>query len=309
MSWPDFPHPPATGWGVSAALSFGYPGTAHWRNASTLLNVAYYTKLNWDGAKKSIESQNEGAWTGAIAGNLDPVMAEERLAQIPGYVERFRSVFGKPWPLFDDALRAVAAYQRTLVTRDTPFDAYISGDAGAMSPSAFRGLALFEGKAGCIACHNGPLVSDQSFYALGVPMHPDFNSNPLRQITFRYQNWVKGSTEAGYRGATADEGLYYVTKQLSDREKFRTPSLRDSCYTAPYMHNGVLETLRDVVQFYDQGGGEGPNKDARIRPLGLGVHERADLVAFLEALCGEPITDDSPELPAYAAGSWTVGGE
>ena len=163
--------------------------------------------------------------------------------------------------------------------------------------------ALFEGRAGCIGCHDGPLVSDGRFYALGVPMHPDFESNPLRQITFRYENWVKGSSEETYRNASEDYGLYYVTKQELDKGKFRTPSLRDLCYTAPYMHNGVLATLADVVSFYDGGGGPAPNRDPRIRPLGLRESERADLIAFLESLCGDRIEDQAPELPPYAAGN------
>lgn len=296
-------HPTTTGWGAPGALSFGYPGTVHWRNASTVLNVAYYSKLNWDGAKKSIEEQNKGAWTGAVAGNLDIIMGEERLAQIPEYVERFRAVFGTDLPRFGDALRAVAAYQRTLVSRGAPLDAYLEGQQDALGPKALRGLALFEGKAGCIGCHNGPLVSDEGFYALGVPMHPDFASNPLRQITFRYENWVKGADEETYRNAQEDYGLYYVTKQKSDMGKFRTPSLRDSCYTAPYMHNGVFATLADVVDFYNGGGGTNPNKDPRIKSLDLSEAEQDDLVTFLETLCGERIGDETPELPAYAAGT------
>jgi len=305
-------HPPGTGWGAPGPLSFGYPGTVHWRNASTVLNTAYYYKLNWDGAAKSIEGQNEGAWTGAVAGNLDPTMAEERLAQIPDYVARFRAVFGTETPRFDDALRAVATYQRTLVSKHVPLDAYLAGDQQALSSEARRGRELFEGKAGCIACHNGPLLSDQRFYALGVPLHPDFTENPLRQITFRWETWIKGSDEKSYQTATEDYGLYFVTKQESDKGKFRTPGLRDICFTGPYMHNGFLETLDDVVRFYDAGGGPHRNKDARIRPLGLEESERADLVAFLEALCGDRIVDEAPPLPAYGtgiAGTETTGTE
>lgn len=295
-------HPPGTGWGAPGPLSFGYPGTVHWRNASTVLNVAYYSKLNWDGAAKSIEAQNAGAWKGAVAGNLDEVMAEERLAQIPEYVKRFREVFGTTNPRFEDALRAVATYQRTLVSRNVPADAYFAGDEDAISEEAHRGLELFQGKADCIACHNGPLLSDQRFYALGVPTHEDFATNPLRQITFRWETWVKGSDETTYRTAHEDLGLYFVTKQSQDKGKFRTPGLRDLCYTGPYMHNGVLETLDDVVRFYDDGGGPHPNKDARVRPLGLSGEERGDLVAFLESLCGDRVVDDPPELPPYAPG-------
>jgi len=292
-------HSAATGYGATTAISFGGPGTSHWRNAQTLINVGYYTKLNWEGAKKSIEQQNSGAWGGAVAGNLDSSLAEERLAQIPEYVERFRAVFGTPYPLWDDALKSVATYQRTITSQNVPFDAYLEGNEQAISGAAKRGYELFESKAGCIACHNGPLAGDDRYHATGIPQNPEFLNSPLKQITFRYEQWAKGATEDVYRTTSDDLGLYYVTKQAIDKGKFRTPSLRDLCYTAPYMHNGVLSSLEEVVAFYNQGGGDVFNKDQLLKPLNLTDVEQADLVAFLQSLCGDPITDEAPELPPY----------
>ncbi|MFQ5794827.1 MAG: cytochrome-c peroxidase [Candidatus Bipolaricaulia bacterium] len=302
-------HSVSTGWAAPTAISFAGPGTSHWRNAMTILNVGYYTKLNWDGARKSIEQQNAGAWGGAVAGNLDSALAEERLAQIPEYVERFRQVFGTEYPLWDDALKAVATYQRTIVSRNVPFDAYLNGDETAISDVAKRGFELFQGKANCIACHNGALTSDDSYHALGVPMNPDFLNSPLKQITFRYEQWAKGAPEQIYRTATEDLGLYYVTKQDSDIGKFRTPSLRDLCYTAPYMHNGVFSTLEEVVAFYNAGDGDHPNKSPLIQPLGLTADEQGDLVEFLNSLCGDPVTDEAPKLPPYGVFPVPEGGE
>ncbi len=155
-------HSASDGWGARTPISFGGPGTSHWRNASTILNTGYYGKLNWDGSKKSIEQQNKGAWGGAVAGNLDGALAEERLAQIPEYVERFKSIWGTDYPLMDQALLAVATYQRTITSLNVPFDKYIEGDETAISEAAIRGYELFIGEANCIACHNGPLVSDDS---------------------------------------------------------------------------------------------------------------------------------------------------
>jgi cytochrome c peroxidase len=133
-----------------------------------------------------------------------------------------------------------------------------------------------------------------------VPINADFLNSPLKQITFRYEQWAKGVPEEVYRTADEDLGLYYVTKLEADKGKFRTPSLRDLCYTAPYMHNGVFSSLEEVVAFYNAGGGDHPNKDPqRMRPLGLTAEEGADLVAFLESLCGDPVTDQAPELPPY----------
>lgn len=292
-------HPSGSGWAAPAPISFGGPGTSHWRNSQSILNVAFYTKLNWDGARGSIEKQNSGAWGGAVAGNLDSALAEERLAQIPGYVERFRDVYGTDYPLWDDALKALATYQRTIVSQNVPFDNYLNGDTAALSEAALRGLEIFEGKANCIACHNGPLISDDSYHNTGVPQNPDFFDSPLKQITFRYEQVAKGASEKLYRTTQEDLGLYYVTKQDSDKAKFRTPNLRDVCYTAPYMHNGVFQTLEEVVAFYNGGGGDHPNKDPRLTALDLSSDEQADLVAFLQSLCGDPVTDESPELPPY----------
>ncbi|MEW5988809.1 MAG: cytochrome c peroxidase [Chloroflexota bacterium] len=293
-------HPASDGsWGVAGAVSFGYPGSSHWRNSSTLINVAYYTKLNWDGNRTSIEAQNDGAWSGAVAGNVDPAMAEERLAQIPEYVRRFNEVFGDSYPSYRHALMAVATFQRTLVSQNVPFDAFLQGDQSAISAAAQRGYTLFTGKGNCIACHDGALISDDSFHNLGVPEYPGFQDNPLVQITFRFQHWDKGVTEDVYNTATADLGLFYVTKLDSDRGKFRTPGLRDVCYTAPYMHNGAFNTLEEVIAFYNAGGGESDNKDPLLQPLNLTPAEQADLLAFLQSLCGDKIIVEAPELPPY----------
>ncbi|MBI3977884.1 MAG: cytochrome-c peroxidase [Chloroflexi bacterium] len=293
-------HPANDGsWGIGSPISFGYPGTTHWRNSQTVINAAYYTKLFWDGSANSLEKQADSAWTGALAGNLDPFMAEERLAQIPEYVRRFKEVFGTEYPLYGDALKAVATFQRTIVSRNAPFDAYLRGQRNAISAPARRGYELFAGKANCIACHNGPLVSDDGFHNIGVPTAPDFQTNPLRQITARWQYWARGMSEREYGAMDTDLGLYYVTKLDSDRGKFRTPSLRDTCYTAPYMHNGAFATLEDVVGFYNAGGGTLPHKDPLLRPPNLTAGEQSDLVAFLKSLCGDKIVVEAPQLPAY----------
>ena len=300
-------HPSSDGsWAVSSPISFGYPGSTHWRNASTIINSAYYSKLNWDGSKSSIEKQNKGAWGGAVGGNVDSAMAEERLAQVPEYVRLFNEVFGTEYPLFEDALKAVATYERTIVSRNVSFDAFLGGDENAISDQAKLGYELFLGKAGCIACHNGPLISDDSYHNTGVPQAPEFESSAMNQITFRYEHWAKGVTEEVYNTSTRDLGLYYVTKLDSDKGKFRTASLRDSCYTAPYMHNGVFATLEEVVAFYNSGGGEDENKDPLVQPLNLSEDEQRNLVAFLESLCGDKIIDESPDLPPYEP--WQMGG-
>lgn len=293
-------HAPQNGWGEPQALSRGYPGTRHWRNAQTILNAAHYSRLFWDGAADSLEKQAKSAAEGAVAGNGDTAMMEMRLRLVPDYVSRFRQVFGTEWPRLQHAWQAIAAFQRTLVSdpQQVPFDRWLAGDAAALSQAAQRGYALFIGPAGCLQCHTGPLLSDQAFHNLGVPRHPQFNSSALVQITARWQNLQRGVSEAQYRHSDDDLGLAYLTRNPADAGRFRTPSLRELRYTAPYMHNGALATLRDVVDFFDRGGGAGPNKTSALQPLGLSETQKEDLVAFLESLSmDQPLLLAPPRIP------------
>ncbi len=295
-------HQPQFGWGDGGAISRGYPGTRHWRNSQTVLNSAYYGKLFWEGSVTSLEAQAAAAAEGNVAGNGDPATMEMRLRFMPEYVQRFKQVFGTEWPRLTHAYMAIAAFERTIVSdpKKVPFDRYRNGDKNALSPAALRGHDLFKGKAGCIQCHNGPLASDERFYALGVPEHDEFKSNPLTQITHRWQHYQKGVPEARYRDANLDMGLYYVTKNPKDIGKFRTPSLRELKYTGPYMHNGVFKTLEEVVDFYNRGGGEAVNKTPLLKPLGLTDAEKKNLMVFLEALSmDEPLLMEAPKLPEY----------
>jgi len=296
-------HDPKLGWGDGQPLSRGYPGTEHWRNSQTVLNSAYYQKLFWAGEVTSLESQAGAAATGNVAGNGDPVMMEERLRQIPEYVKRFREVFGVDRPTISMAWMAIAAFERTLVSKaeNVPFDRYAKGDQSALSPEAKRGLALFQKKAGCIQCHNGPLLSDESYHSLGVLRNPVFEESPLRQITLRYQHVIRGVSETVYRNADRDLGLYYTTKQEADKGKFRTSSLRELKYTAPYMHNGIFRRLEEVIEFYNRGGGDDPNRSPLLKPLGLSEQEKKDLLAFLLSLSSDPpLIVEPPDVPDYA---------
>jgi cytochrome c peroxidase len=293
-------HFPVLGWGDGGQISRGYPGTKHWRNSQTVLNSAYYNKLFWEGSVTSLEAQASAAAGGGVAGNGDDSVMEMRLRFLPEYVAEFKKVFGTEWPRINDAWRAVSAFQRTLNSdaKKVPFDRYAMGDKKALNPSQQKGLALFNGKAGCIQCHNGPLASNQRFYATGVPAHPNFKEDPIGQVTHRWELYQKGVPEHVYRNGTDDHGLYYITKNPKDIGKWRVPSLRELKYTAPYMHNGMLATLADVVEFYDRGGGEAQNKTPLLKPLKLSAQEKKNLVAFLEALSmDQPLVMDDPKLP------------
>ncbi|WP_372192542.1 cytochrome-c peroxidase [Vibrio echinoideorum] len=300
-------HIQSQGWGFPDDLSMGYPGTVHWRNSQTIINSAYYNKLFWAGSAMSLEAQAKDAAKGAVAGNGEDDIMEARLALVPEYVERFKQVFGDDTPKIHNAWRAISAFERTMVQRNTPIDNYLLGDETALSESQLKGKALFEGKANCIACHNGSLASDQKFYNIGVPPSPWWNDDGLAQITFRFELYSKGVTEEMYRTLKADPGAYFRAKRKEMLGKFRTPSLRYTKYTAPYMHNGTIPTLEAVIDFYDRGGvaddglttGFPQTKSVLIQPLGLTEQDKKNLLSFVEAFSGEQIFIDEPKIPEY----------
>jgi len=166
--------------------------------------------------------------------------------------------------------KAIAAFERTIISTDSPFDKYMLGDAQAMDEAAVRGMALFKGKARCILCHNGPNFTDNQFHNLGVPQE-----GPQKE----------------------DLGRYNVTRVNRDKGAFKTPTLRSITETAPYMHDGVFKTLEEVIDFLDKGGGPNPNLSPLMKPLMLRPDEKTDLIAFLKALTGAPVKISLPKLP------------
>lgn len=293
-------HVAQMGWTHGDPLAPGYPGHRLWRNNPTVLNAAHFRRLMWDGSLDRLEVQARSAMQAPVEGNGKASVVEMRLRLVPDYVDRFRDVFGTEWPQLEHAWQAIAAFERTVVSdpRRVPFDRFLAGDDLSLSAPAKRGYALFTGKAGCIACHYGPLASDEDYHALGVPRQSLLDSSPLVQIAVRWQNAQRDAPRALYRGSEEDLGRYYRTRNPADIGKFRTPSLRELRYTAPYMHNGVFATLQEVVEFFDRGGGDARNKSPLLRPLGLSADEKRDLVAFLESLSmDQPLVVETPPLP------------
>lgn len=293
-------HQPDKGWADGQPLSEGYPGSPYFRNAPTLLNVVFQTQLNLDGRLSGADLPTlvRDHLTEAHFMNADGRLLQERLKQVPEYVAMFERAFGKGDPSFGKILNALAAFQRTLVSRNVPFDRYLQGEQGALSTEAKEGLALFTGKAGCVQCHHGPLLSDGKYHALGLPEDPRILREPERHITLRRFNRTLGAPNAV--NLREDVGRYAVTKDPKDWKAFRTPTLRELKYTAPYMHNGALATLAEAVEFYDRGGGNATPKSPLLKPLGLTEAEKRALVAFLESLSGDPVAVEWPEkLPEY----------
>lgn len=264
-----FCHNPGTGWADPRQTSIGIGGGVGGRQAPTVLNTAFNHLQFWDGRARSLEEQAIGPIQNPIEMGETHEHVVSKLSKIKGYQQQFRAVFGTDVNLQGIA-EAIAAYERTVISTNSAFDKYLAGDAKAMDEAAVRGMALFKGKARCILCHNGPNFTDNQFHNLGVPQ-----VGPMQE----------------------DLGRYYVTKAEKDKGAFKTPTLRSIAETAPYMHDGAFKTLDEVVDFLNNGGGANPHLSPLVKPLNLTPEEKADLVAFLKALTGEPIKVDLPKLP------------
>ena len=291
-------HVPEKAWCDGLPLSKGYPGTLYFRNTPTIANVAHAKYVYWDGRlpASDLPTVVRDHIAEAHFMQADGRLVIERLRQVPEYENGFESAFGGE-PTYGRILDAVSAYVASIGSADVPFDRYLAGEQDAISQQAKRGLQLFRGKANCIGCHDGPMLSDEGFHNLGLPANTEIFGVPERHITFRRFMRTLGVSE--YASLRDDVGLYCVTKQPRDRGRFRTPSLREVGRTAPYMHDGSLATLEDVVAFYNRGGGEGPNKDPALEPLDLTDEEQQSLVAFLETLSGKLPEVNAAEPPPY----------
>jgi cytochrome c peroxidase len=277
-------HVPEKGFGDGLALSKAYPGSEGFRNTPTLINAAHKAAWFHDGhLGTNLNDVTREMLTETYLMNMDMRLMQERLKQDPVYVKMFEEA-GYGEPSNGSVRKAIPEYMKTLVSRGAPFD------KGTMFEAAARGFELFKGKAGCAACHSGPRFTDEQAHNTGVPENPDIWNDPRRHITFVTFAMFMGLEN--YMNLRRDVGAHVRSHKMdgSDVGKFMTPTLRELNYTAPYMHNGTFATLAEVVAFYNQGGGSDANKASLVKPLGLGEQEQADLVAFLEALSGDPLT-------------------
>lgn len=289
-------HDPAKGWGDAKPLSTGYTGVEYFRNSPGLFNVAFRKTLTWDARldASDLATLSRDMITEAHTMNADTRLVQERLKQVPEYAEMFKTSFGSD-PYGGSIYSALGEFLRTIRTANAPLDEYLRGDQGALSPQQLAGKAIFEGKGGCIACHSGSMLSDGRMHALGVPENPAVTAEPARHITMLRHFATLGTP--GYMNLREDVGVFAVTKDQADRGKFNTPSLWDVGQTAPYMHNGVFQTLAEVVDFYDRGGGKG---NRELKPLSLNAEEKQALIAFLQAMTGDKSAVSPPaKLPDY----------
>ncbi len=277
-------HQPELGFTDGQALSDAYTGSLGFRNVPTLINVAHRDAWFHDGRiGTNLNDVTRESITETYLMNMDMRLMQERLKQDPIYVEMFEAA-GLGEPSNGGVRNAIPEYLKTLISRGSPYD------TGKMSAQAERGFEIFKGKAGCIACHSGVRFTDDTPHNIGTPENPEIFEDPLRHIT--YVTFAKFMGIENYMNLRRDVGAY-VRAHPSDKStvgSFITPTLRELKQTAPYMHNGVFETLNELVAYYNDGGGDDENKDPRIRPLGLTNEEQNDLVAFLEALSGDSLT-------------------
>jgi len=286
-------HIPELGFSDGQAISLNYPTTRNWRNSPTLINVAFSRFLFHDGRAETLEDQALFPMMSAFEMNQNLDFVEEEIRSVPEYLKLFKEVFGDEDITRERMAMAIAAFERTLLSRNAPLDGYLNGNMEALSPEAKKGYGIFIGKGRCAECHFGINLIDDRFHALNVPEHPEFQADPRVAATRRFVAKVYHYED--YRNLKDDPGRYLISKDKKDWRAFKTPTLRDITKTGPYMHNGVFESLDEVVDFFDQGGG--PDNTV-LKPLTLSAEEKNALKVFLtEALTGDDIHITYPKVP------------
>jgi len=241
-------------------FSTGVGGVFTSRNSPTTVNMGFATTFMFDGSESSLEEQALRPLLSPHEMNMTIPLIESRLTADTMYVRLFRQAFGPGRVTIDNVARALATYQRTLVSFRTPYDAWAAGDTTALSETARRGARIFLGeKGGCARCHVPPLFTDGQFHNVGLD------------------------------GIPRDSGRAIVTKFAPDIGKFKTPTLRNISQTGPYMHDGRISSLEHVIMHYNEGPAGVGGADSLLRPLGLNEFEIYELVTFLEALTDEAI--------------------
>ncbi|MBX5495427.1 MAG: cytochrome-c peroxidase [Bryobacteraceae bacterium] len=252
-------HDPKFAFTDGRPVSTGIKGQTGGRSAPTVLNRAFSLAQFWDGRAPTLEEQAKGPIANPIEMGHTHENVVKRLKEIPGYRALFAKAFGTEDFTIDHVAQAIATFERTLLSGNSPYDRYKAGDKKAMTPEQIRGMDVYFNKAKCDQCHEGMNFTSNMFANIGI----------------------------GTDKPDPDVGRYAVTKDPKDWGAFKTPTLREIARTAPYMHDGSLKTLEEVVEYYNKGGNKNKNLDERMKPLNLTDQEKKDLVAFLHALSGE----------------------
>jgi cytochrome c peroxidase len=246
------------------ATSAGFNGVRGERNAPSLTNVAFLTSFHWEGGIPSLERQALAPIINPIEMNMNTDSLVIRLSAVPTYTSLFTDAWSDSRISIERITKSIAAFQRTLISGNAPYDKFTRGDRTAISLSAQRGADLFFGERGdCFHCHGSFNFTDNDFHNTGLD------------------------------SITIDAGRYLLTNIETDKAKFKTPSLRNIAVTNPYMHDGRFSTLEEVLQHYNSGGKPHRNVDVLMRPLGLSATEQADIVEFLRSLTDQQFLRDT----------------
>jgi cytochrome c peroxidase len=276
----------------------GVEGRSVRRNAPTSLNVAYHPVLFHDGREETLELQ---IWGPLLAPNemANPSIGQvvARLRGLEDYREPFARAFGARAVTAETIGQAIASYERTLVSGGSRFDRWrYGGEAAALDAAEQEGFRLFTGKARCAACHlvgeRTALFSDFRFHNTGVGWRRVYGAPERIRVELApgvFAEVERKAVDALFEPPLPDLGRYEISRDPADRWAYKTPMLREVALTAPYMHDGSMATLEEVVEFYDGGGGDDPGRDPLLAPLGLTAAEKAALVAFLKSLTGEGV--------------------
>lgn len=283
-------HDPEKGLADGKAIAVGIKDRKGTRNSPTVLNAAFFDTQFWDGRAITLEEQaKQPIINPKEMGMLSHDVLAEKISNTPEYKTSFKEVFGTDKITIDHIVMAIASFERTLITFNTPFDRFIAGKNDAISASAQRGWKLFQGKARCITCHefnvSYPFFTNNKFHNIGVAMKgKDFESIARKAASSGTDPSVLAREET-----SAELGRYLVTKEPKDIGAFKTSGLRNIAITAPFMHDGSEPTLESVVEFYNKGGIRNPNLDGGIRPLNLSEDEKKDLVEFMKSLTSDDL--------------------
>ena len=259
-------HSPGFGWGDGLAVGVGHGMNKLGRHSPTVVNAAWGAIFMWDGRLANLEEQALGPIQAAGEMNMPLDQLMQRLASIPEYKPLFDAAFPGEGMSAKTLAKAIATYERTIVSERTPFDAWIEGEEGAISEEAKRGFVVFNGKAQCASCHEGWNFTNEGFQDIGLP-----------------------SQDIG-RGE-------YLPDVIKMKHAFKTPGLREIARRSPYMHDGSLATLEAVVEHYDHGGVDRPSRSDLMKPLGLTAQEKTDLVVFMKTLSSNLSPTAVPVLP------------
>jgi cytochrome c peroxidase len=296
-------HDPAKGFTDhrdNKATSAGVQSQRGQRNAPTVLNAMFQASQFWDGRAATLEDQAKLPVLNPIEmGQKSPADVVAKLAKIQEYSSGFNSLLGRDFT-YDDIAAAIAAFERTQYSGNSPFDRYLAGDIFAISDSAKRGWALFQGKGRCSNCHAfnlvSPLFSDQKFHNIGIAAHKqNFAELARKAFAILKTGDVKQIDELALQTEYSELGRFLVTKNPGDIGAFKSETLRNIGITAPYMHDGSLATLWDVMDHYNKGGVPNPFLDGGMQRLALSEAEIDDMVAFLFALTDDRYADFGKE--------------